>query len=182
MNELNLFPTKVYTMDCNLNLEQIKGQIYNHARSVESTILSNVGGYQGHEFENKDLWNLIAQSIPQVSEKPLKEITGNMWVNINGNGDYNEIHNHNPFLGTALSGVFYVQTPPNSGRIRFYDPRKHYCNAADMLYYNNGYTFHYIDPRPNLLIIFPGWLDHMVETNNSNEDRISISFNIKFEY
>ena len=105
-----------------------------------------------------------------------------MWVNINKTGDYNEIHDHNPYDGTALSGVFYVKTPANCGRIRFYDPRPFITKAPDMQYYNDGNTYHYFDPEPNMLLIFPAWLKHMVEPNKSNEDRISISFNIKLLY
>ena len=33
-------------------------------------------------------------------------------------------------------------------------------------------------PQDNVLILFPSWLKHQVETNQSEEDRISISFNI----
>ena len=31
--------------------------------------------------------------------------------------------------------------------------------------------------KENLLILFPSWILHQVETNLSNEDRISIAFN-----
>jgi len=30
------------------------------------------------------------------------------------------------------------------------------------------------------LIFFPSWLQHEVQTNNSNEDRVIISFNINW--
>jgi len=36
----------------------------------------------------------------------------------------------------------------------------------------------YIQPVENLLLIFPSYLLHEVEMNNSNEKRISISFNL----
>jgi hypothetical protein len=29
----------------------------------------------------------------------------------------------------------------------------------------------------NIIILFPSWIQHYVDDNNSNEDRISISFN-----
>ena len=35
-----------------------------------------------------------------------------------------------------------------------------------------------IEPKENMLLYFPGWLEHEVEPNNSNEERISISFNL----
>ena len=37
-------------------------------------------------------------------------------------------------------------------------------------------------PTPNRLIIFPAWINHSVEENNSNLERISMAFNIKGEH
>ena len=36
------------------------------------------------------------------------------------------------------------------------------------------------EPVENSLIFFPSWLQHEVQTNNSNEDRVIISFNINW--
>jgi hypothetical protein len=35
------------------------------------------------------------------------------------------------------------------------------------------------EPVSSKLILFPGWLPHGVERNTTEEDRISISFNVK---
>ena len=32
-------------------------------------------------------------------------------------------------------------------------------------------------PKPNVLLLFPGWVEHKVLMNNEDTDRISISFN-----
>ena len=34
-----------------------------------------------------------------------------------------------------------------------------------------------IPPKENMLLVFPSWVPHAVETNLSDEDRISLSFN-----
>ena len=39
-------------------------------------------------------------------------------------------------------------------------------------------THFYIEPVQNLLLIFPSYLLHEVDINNSNDKRISISFNL----
>jgi len=36
------------------------------------------------------------------------------------------------------------------------------------------------EPVENSLIFFPSWLQHEVQTNNSNDDRVIISFNINW--
>jgi uncharacterized protein (TIGR02466 family) len=34
-----------------------------------------------------------------------------------------------------------------------------------------------ISPKENNIVLFPSWLEHYVSDNESDEDRISISFN-----
>jgi uncharacterized protein (TIGR02466 family) len=42
---------------------------------------------------------------------------------------------------------------------------------------NSGYW--YAEPKEGDLIMFPSWLRHYVEPSKSNEDRISIAFNLE---
>ena len=77
-----------------------------------------------------------------------------------------------------MSGVFYVSCPEGCGKIRFFDPRPNVNTAPDMRYYNDANTHHWFAPVENTLIMFPAWLEHDVEPNQSQEERISISFNI----
>jgi hypothetical protein len=43
-------------------------------------------------------------------------------------------------------------------------------------------SYHYFDPEPNLMILFPSWLKHDVEPNQSDEERISVAFNFVVDY
>ena len=36
------------------------------------------------------------------------------------------------------------------------------------------------EPKENALIFFPSWLQHEVKINNSDEDRVILSFNINW--
>ena len=176
---ISLFTTKiVYIDNCNLNLENLERKCRNHMATEPSSTRSNVGGYQGHYFDDNELYTLFERSIPSIQDKPIKKFKYNAWVNVNGFGSYNERHAHDPHSGTFMSGVFYVKCPEGAGRIRFYDPRPHISTSADMKYYNGGDTYHWFPPIPNTLIMFPSWLEHDVEINKSQEERISISFNI----
>lgn len=176
---ISLFSTKIIYIDnCNLNLENLERKCRNHMATEPSSTRSNVGGYQGHYFDDNQLYTLIERSIPSIQDKPIKKYKYGAWVNVNGLGSYNERHNHDPHAGTFMSGVFYVKCPEGSGRIRFYDPRPHVNTSPDMKYYNGGDTYHWFPPIPNTLIMFPAWLEHDVEINRSQEERISISFNI----
>jgi uncharacterized protein (TIGR02466 family) len=102
-----------------------------------------------------------------------------IWFNINPAYAYHGEHMHADAL---FSGVYYVQTPPNSGRIVFRDPRLVTAFIRPPFRdqtTQNGESVA-ITPRPGLLVMFPGWLAHSVEQNRSSADRISIAFNIVF--
>ena len=99
---------------------------------------------------------------------------------------FNKAHTH---PGAVWSGVYYVQTPSDSGKIAFYDPRPQ-ANVLNIRY-NKAQSkkkevlgrVNY-DPKVGRLLLFPSWLQHEVQPNLSelegdDGDRISISFNIR---
>jgi hypothetical protein len=178
MLSLDLFPTKVYSKNCNLDLDDLYREIKKFQKNTDSVTISNRGGYQGHGFYYQPLEDLIIDSVPTKEDKDPINVKLQFWVNVNNKGEYNDIHDHNAYGGTFLSGVFYVKVPPNCGRLRLFDPRPFVTGAPDMKYYNDGNNYHYFDPEPNLMVIFPGWLKHDVEPNRSDEERISVAFNL----
>ena len=91
-----------------------------------------------------------------------------MWANINDKYNYNAHHTHEGIL----SGVFYLHVPENSGRLILVDPAVRNHNSVIK---NSNYG---IKPERLACIVFPSWLEHYVEPNQSDEYRISISFNI----
>lgn len=109
----------------------------------------------------------------------------NMWANVNPRYAYNRNHNH---PNSLWSGVYYVQTPENCGRIFFSDPRvqaqvmsSRYNPANERK--SELWSQVYYEAIAGRIIIFPGWLLHEVEPNMAElegaaGDRISISFNI----
>lgn len=183
MEKLNFFPTSLWFDYCDeIDNVKLTKEIYNFSKEEKSKTFSNLGGYQGHNFYNKQLIESIGNRIPRREDKPLSEYQLYTWVNINGKGDRNQRHTH---LDTTLllSGVYYVKVPENSGNIRFYDPRGSLIQCMpDHEYYNNGFAYQYIEPSPGMIIFFPTWLEHDVEENQSSEDRISIAFNVFVRY
>lgn len=178
MTIAELFPTLLFIEYCNFDLNLIESKCREFQCKTKSESISNKGGYQGHGFIDDELNKKIIDSIMRVPDKQISNLSISSWVNINPPGSWNERHSHDPHSGTFLSGVFYVKTPKDSGNIRFYDPRQNISTSSDMKYYNNGYNIQWYAPEPNMLLIFPPWLEHDVEMNRSHEDRISISFNI----
>lgn len=94
------------------------------------------------------------------------------WINITSKGDFQHYHNHIPY---DISGVFYYQTNGNDGNIVFKDPAL--IKSASKLLKKLPKTVRY-SPKIGTLILFPSFLEHCVFHNETDSDRISISFNI----
>ena len=108
-----------------------------------------------------------------------------MWLNINGPFSYNVSHRH---PGTELAGVLWIKQTPEQGRfifdnmdIGYRDAGLIYCIDAKYLEQTKMMPEWYPKYKNGTIIIFPANLSHRVEQNETDEDRISISFNIKLK-
>jgi uncharacterized protein (TIGR02466 family) len=182
MEIFGIFSTNIFVIKCNLDLKELEKKCYDFKKKNESKQSSNAGGYQGLGFVHQELNDIIYASIPKNDRFKIKDFQVQKWININKPGDYIPIHRHDPFNGVIFSGVFYVKTPKNCGNLIFHDPRSIIKDALDQEYYNNGINTCFIEPEENKLVIFPSWIDHEAEKNESNEDRISIAFNLYFDF
>lgn len=106
------------------------------------------------------------------------EITG-CWANINPRGAVHPPHFH---PNNFLSGVYYVQAPPNADSITFHEPRPQVDMIAPRVKKANKYNSPLQDVaiKPGRLVLFPAWLTHSVRQNEGQGLRISVSFNIMF--
>ena len=196
MNKPNLFfPTPVWTLQLD-NYQTINEQMYKfikitQSKDQEGISKSNIKGWHSKDFnmqenEPKNFIKFILPAIEQVItdmnwEKQKQSINiNNMWAIINTGGSANLRHQHG---NSTISGAYYVRAPKNSGDIVFYDPRPApvytYPKAINPNLLNaqvNG-----ISPKEGALVLFPSYLDHSVNENLSNEERIVISFNITIQ-
>lgn len=179
MEYMDFYPTRVWMDQCDLDNSRLENKIKQFTDNHQSDQRSNVGGYQGEDFIDEELNNNIIKRIPIGEQMPSAlRWSIKSWVNVNNRGDYNIRHHH---LSTKFlfSGVYYVKVPENSGRFRIYDPRGAWVKGfQDWKYYNNNYECYHIEPKEGLLMLFPCWMEHDVEPSDSDEERISISFNL----
>ena len=179
--EFQLFATPLFSSFPIVDLQQIKEDCLELASRNPQNEISNRGGYQGHDFSNQELTDAILNAIPpakQAAEYDFEVEEVQCWVNINGKGDFNLVHDHKGLIGETLwSGVFYVDVPKNSGSIMFMDPRIGLMSDANHMLYDGTYGFE-LQPQSGQLILFPSWLRHYVLPNNQSLERISIAFNV----
>jgi uncharacterized protein (TIGR02466 family) len=78
----------------------------------------------------------------------------------------------------------YLKVPEKSGNLKFHNPLEP-RRASDVFFERirngeNQYNYDYIEYEPKVgeMIMFESWLQHSVERNESQEDRISVSYNI----
>ena len=104
----------------------------------------------------------------------------NMWAIINIGGSANLRHQHG---NSTISGAYYVRAPENSGDIVFYDPRPAAVYSHPTVTNPNllNAQINGIKPKEGALVLFPSYLDHSVNENLSNGERIVISFNIRIQ-
>ena len=190
-----LFPTPVWTIQLD-NYEHVNEEMYNFIKSNQKKDeiginKSNVKGWHSKDFDlnDKEPQNFISFILPLIEqvmidmnwdkEKQTAKIN-NMWAIINTGGSANLRHQHG---NSTISGAYYVRAPKNSGDIVFYDPR-----PAPVYSHPNVITpnllnaqVNSISPKEGALVLFPSYLDHSVNENLSNEERIVISFNIRIQ-
>ena len=144
---------------------------------------SNRGGWQSELYKPdnemfKPLINEIKEFCLHLPLNIKKTYVEQLWVNVNTKGDWNAIHQHGSY---HLSGTYYVKVPEDSGRIVFRDPRP---GAIGNVFHVNRFDkgeFKRLSLMEGLLAIWPSYLDHFVEPNQTDEERISISFDIYAE-
>jgi len=102
----------------------------------------------------------------------------NSWLNISKPHGFQFTHSHEPSM---VSGVYYHKTSGKDGNIVFESPNV-YFTAYD--FPNNSAECSQVAeyaPIAGRLLLFPSWLRHLVDVNRTNEERISLSFNLRLQ-
>ena len=183
------FPTMIYIKDFpdseKLN-KYLEPKIIQWSQQNKGVSKTNAGGWHSETDMNtkkeydpltRELFNM-QEEIYQKENLSRKPVCGNMWANINYPGCFNRPHLH---PNSLFSGVYWIKTPIKSGNLMLYDPRPGIHTT--MPNRKEGKMppelwreIHY-EPVAGRIIMFPAWLWHEVRINESNDTRISVSFN-----
>ena len=187
----NLFPSVIHQFDVN-GFDEIRDKLIDYAydlkkREPEGVSISNHGGWQSSCFslENEDdiLQNFLTNCLSEFPpiEKSIKLFVS-AWININPPEAFNMKHNHPT---SDLSGVLWIKCQKDCGNITFESPRSFATHqeidsyTEDFKKNNNYFHSFSFNPVAGRILVFPSHLEHHVDFNQSQEDRISVSFNIR---
>jgi uncharacterized protein (TIGR02466 family) len=149
---------------------------------------TNKNGWQSPDIlQNLGEFAYINLRIIQVCERiaesqnffPNMAFQHQAWINFNPPGASNKIYYH---TNCHFCGIYYISLKaPECGGIYFRDPRA----ASRMMSYPASEPTDFtaeelrMPPQEGRMYLFPGWLEHGVEVNESAQDRVSIAFNVQ---
>lgn len=195
---LPIFPTIIHGMEVE-NFKKVQKELVKFAyteekKHTDDQQASNEGGWHSTRelhFENSILTKVVTTTIGKYFEEVgcfrenVEAELNSLWLMINREGHWNQLHCH---PGSILSGVFWIKSPPGSGKIEFNSPHYYDRNQEVESYtedlkksFNNYNTFSFV-PVEGSMMLFPSSLYHMVEPNTTGKDRIAASFNINLRY
>ena len=182
------FPTPIYIADIKhptLN-QELERDILAWSNKNKGITRTNIQGWHSDTNMNElpeyaklvDMLYSAQRTIYDQEYYESEPFLGNMWANINPPGGSNRAHIH---PNSLWSGVYYVKAPQNSGQLKIEDPRSVALmtrpKQKDVPKPDRLLREHHYETKTGRLIMFPSWLNHCVDPNNSNDIRISVSFN-----
>ncbi|MBK6656870.1 MAG: 2OG-Fe(II) oxygenase family protein [Proteobacteria bacterium] len=198
MKEMRLFYTPVWQTNVaedQADWSTLRAAMLERIRALESTgqgvQRTNFGGWQSDDdlYKHRE-FNRLTQRImalanqvaPQFSAKASFD-DGILWANVNRRGDFNAMHTHPDAI---LSGCIYLKVDSaDQGAIQFLDaregsPTSHwrcYTRLNDSTPLTEQAVT--VTPREGDILFFPGWLRHWVTPNLTDQERVSVAFNIR---
>ena len=154
---------------------------------TKETPKSNINGYQSpSSLQSVEELSPLFEYICQMGFKACADLNlidcdialTEAWLNVN---DSRQCMNSEHVHGEVFTGVFYLQIPEGSGKLSIVNPGiNNMWKGLTLAAQKNQFTGETIriEPVEGNIIFFPSYIPHYVETNNHDEERISIGFNI----
>lgn len=172
INDINCEEFKKYPPGSGFQIREKNGygtidqKILNKYPNILSKISSCIDDY---------LYNFI-----EIDRRHLFKITRS-WANIHEQNDWGHKHNHT----SDFTGILYISVNSKSGNVNFYKPHFHFniFNSEQNIQYSNENQYNVkikkVLPINGDIIIFPSFIYHGVDINQSDEKRISLAFDIE---
>ena len=134
-----------------------------------------------------DLVKVLDQHVAAFAEDLAFDLDGrklvleDLWINILPEGGMHSSHLH---PHSVISGTTYVAMPEGASALKLEDPRSGRMMAAPARRKDAReelQTFIYVKPDVGDVLLWESWLRHEVPMNMAEEERISVSFNYRWE-
>jgi uncharacterized protein (TIGR02466 family) len=134
-----------------------------------------------------DLVKVLDQHVAAFAEDLEFDLDGrklvleDLWINILPEGGMHSSHLH---PHSVISGTTYVAMPDGASALKLEDPRSGRMMAAPARLKGAREelkTFIYVKPDVGDVLLWESWLRHEVPMNMAEEERISVSFNYRWE-
>ena len=183
---IKIHPLPIYK-DNTYNLNEKELEIINHVGNHSENNVGNVTSKDKYFLnEYKELTNFKNYCQKQIDEfahqvlhidKQTQFYITQSWVNVNMKGDYHHKHKH---LNSLISAVYFVSGGTSNPIVFTRNLSSRLFPSYEFLINNytdiNNDTWK-IENTNGTLLLFPSEIEHYVQTNNSNDRRVSISFN-----
>ena len=98
------------------------------------------------------------------------------WLNVYANGNSQDVHVHR---NSVISGIYYPKAPEGCAEVLFHSPWADQMlepplTGPDPI---NATCFN-VKPVSGRMVLFRSWLRHSVKLNPTDDERISIAFNL----
>ena len=185
----NIYSTPIYIKEINLN-DLISDRVYEIKTSFDISNPWNDGSLSSFKhgkstkdkvkhfndidkfIENISLY--VTEYINNVGGKNIKFVVEESWINFTNKDQYQHFHMHPEY---DIVCIYYFKANSN-GYIQLENPSSvsEFSKFPNNISNNSPFC---IQPKTGMLLMFPAWLRHAVYKNPTDEERISISFNIK---
>lgn len=134
-------------------------RVHDHVRRFGDALAASFEQYRSN-YESAGLTPFVDRTMFFARSIEFAQV----FVNINSKGASHGRHIHK---GSFVSGTVYLNSvgPP----IAFHDPRVRALGELPVWY----------PVEQGTVLLWPGWLEHQVAQNTSDEEKISISFNTR---
>ena len=188
-----IFPTVIHELKVE-KFKSIKNKLVQFVyeqqeEDLDGVRYSNVGGWQSQPTYNSQdniLLSTVSETLmpyfkDNVMDMSNEIIYEGLWMNINKKGDHNSTHDH---PGCHMAGVFWINSPPECGNLEMQNPHSFSMGNEMMMYTedfqkkSSAYPVYMFPPTEGTLLLFPACINHRVSASQSDEDRISVAFNL----
>ena len=186
----NLFPTPIcrnyYDLQESL-AEKLVPKLLDIEREDNDPVHYSINGYTNYgkdsntldleECESLKSW--IVETVNFFSHEigvPGEFVLHDSWFAINRKNSYHEQHNHLP---SVWSGVYYVQANENDAGLTFVNKNLESNWPWSATANNESLKYNASMPiSSGIVYVFPSYLDHKVDQQMVDQERIMISFNM----